>query len=117
MSVQYMVKAFVPKVAGCGAQDAGWDDKRCNQFENFVNTHAIGGWRLHSSEYRKVAVKGCGGANGAWLVCIFEKQDASNNATTKADVQVSQTPAFCTGCGTSLESGLTVCGSCGKKVV
>lgn len=73
MAVQYMVKAFIPKVSGCGAQDTGWDEKRCGQFQEFLNTHAVNGWRLHSSEYREVTVKGCFNNKGAWLVCIFEK--------------------------------------------
>jgi hypothetical protein len=73
MAVQYMVKAFIPKVDGCGAQDKGWDDVRCKQFESFLNTHAVDGWRFHSSEYREVTVQGCGGGKGAWLVCTFEK--------------------------------------------
>lgn len=73
MNHQYKVEAFVPKVSGCGARDVGWDEKRCKQFEEFINLHAFDGWRLHSSEFRQVTVKGCGGGNGAWLVCIFEK--------------------------------------------
>lgn len=75
MAVKYMVRAFVPKVAGCGAQDNGWDEARCAQFEDFLNTHAVDGWRFHSSEYREVTVKGCGGGKGAWLVCTFEKAE------------------------------------------
>ena len=55
MAVQYMVKAFVPTIAGCGARDNGWDDVRCSQFESFLNRHAVDGWRFHSSEYREVA--------------------------------------------------------------
>ncbi len=74
MSVQYMVKAFVPRVSGCGAKDNGWDEMRCGQFEAFLNSYAVDGWRFHSSEYREVSVKGCGGSKGAWLVCTFEKQ-------------------------------------------
>lgn len=73
MAVQYMVKAFIPTVSGCGAKDNGWDDVRCQQFQDFLNTHATDGWRLHSSDYRVVAVKGCGGNSGSWLVCTFEK--------------------------------------------
>jgi hypothetical protein len=73
MAAKYMVKAFIPKIAGCGAQDNGWDEVRCNQFQDFLNTHATDGWRFHSSEYRQVTVKGCGGSKGAWLVCTFEK--------------------------------------------
>jgi hypothetical protein len=75
MAVRYMVKAFVPAISGCGGKDSGWDEKRCKQFEDFLNTHAVGGWRLHSSEYRQVVVKGCGGGSGAWLVCTFEKSE------------------------------------------
>ena len=74
MTVQYMVKAFVPKVVGCGAQDSGWNDERCKQFQDFLNQHATGGWRFHSSEYREVTVQGCSGGKGAWLVCTFEKE-------------------------------------------
>lgn len=72
MAVQYMVKAFIPKVAGFGAQDNGWDDARCKQFETFLNNHAVDGWRFHSSEFREVTAQGCGGGKGAWLVCTFE---------------------------------------------
>lgn len=71
--MQYKVKAFVPKVSGCGAQDNGWDEVRCAQFEAFLNENAVDGWRFHSSEYREVTVKGCSGSKGAWLVCTFEK--------------------------------------------
>lgn len=74
MAFQYMVKAFVPTVNGCGAKDNGWDEKRCGQFADFLNSHAINGWRLHSSEFREVAVQGCNGGKGAWLVCTFEKE-------------------------------------------
>ena len=73
MAVEYMVKAFVPKISGCGAQDSGWDEVRCQQFQGFLNTHATNGWRFHSSEYREVTVKGCSGSKGAWLICTFEK--------------------------------------------
>jgi hypothetical protein len=75
MEVRYMVKAFLPKIVGCGAQDYGWDDVRCKQFEDFLNSHAVDGWRLHSSEYRQVLAKGCSGKGGAWLVCTFERQE------------------------------------------
>jgi hypothetical protein len=75
MAVQYMVKAFLPTVSGCGGKDNGWDEIRCNQFQEFLNSHAVGGWRLHSSEFRSVAVKGCGGNKGSWLVCTFEKSE------------------------------------------
>ena len=73
MSVEYKVVAFVPKVAGCGTQDTGWDEKRCEQFQSFLNLHAVNGWELHLSDYREVTVAGCGGGKGAWLVCMFEK--------------------------------------------
>ena len=73
MSVQYMVKAFAPKVAGCGAKDSGWDEARCTQFQEFLNTHAVDGWRFHSSDFRQVTVQGCGGGKGNWLVCTFER--------------------------------------------
>ncbi|WP_295448694.1 DUF4177 domain-containing protein [uncultured Thiodictyon sp.] len=75
MAVRYMVRAFLPKVAGCGAQDNGWDAGRCQQFEEFLNAHAVNGWRLHSSEHRQVVAQGCGGGKGAWLVCTFEKSN------------------------------------------
>ncbi len=71
--MQYMVKAFVPNIAGCGGQDKGWDDVRCKQYEDFLNNFAQQGWTLHSSEYREVTVQGCGGRKGAWLVCTFYK--------------------------------------------
>ena len=74
MAIEYKVKAFVPKVAGCGSTDNGWDEKRCSEFEGFLNQHSQNGWKFHSSEYRTVTVKGCGGGNGAWLVCVFEKE-------------------------------------------
>jgi hypothetical protein len=73
MTVQYTVKAFVPKISGCGAQDNGWDEIRCKQYEDFLNKNAVDGWRFHSSEYRTVTTKGCGNNKGAWLVCTFEK--------------------------------------------
>jgi len=70
---EYKVDTFVPKVKGCGAQDNGWDSERCAQFQLFLNDYAKQGWKLQSSEYREVSVKGCSGAKGAWLVCIFER--------------------------------------------
>ena len=73
MAVEYKAKAFVPKVQGCGAADNGWDDARCRQFEDFLNSHAVDGWRFHSSDFRTVTVSGCGGGKGSWLVCTFEK--------------------------------------------
>lgn len=75
MSTRYMVKAFIPTVAGCGATDQGWDETRCKEFEDFLNHRAAEGWRFHSSEFRQVAVKGCGGKTGAWLVCTFERTE------------------------------------------
>jgi Domain of unknown function (DUF4177) len=74
MSVDYMVKSFVPKISGCGGKDNGWDEERCQQFQTFLNHHATGGWRLHSSEFREVTINGCGGGKGSWLVCVFERQ-------------------------------------------
>lgn len=74
MGYEYKVKAFVPKISGCGGTDSGWDAERCTQFEQFLNIHASGGWRLQSSEYRTVITKGCGGGKGTWLVCVFERQ-------------------------------------------
>lgn len=73
MTYEYKVQVFVPTVSGCGAQDAGWDPKRIAQYQAFLNQHAAGGWKLHSSEYRHVVNKGCGGGSGTWLVCIFER--------------------------------------------
>ena len=74
MAREYKVAAFKPKIAGCGAQDMGWDEKRCQQFQEFLNTHSAGEWKLHSSEYREVTIQGCSGSKGMWLVCIFEKE-------------------------------------------
>lgn len=71
---EYKVKAFAPEIKGCGVQDKGWDPTRCQQFQDFLNNEAVGGWKLQSCEYRQVAVNtGCGNSNGLWLVCIFEK--------------------------------------------
>ena len=75
MANKYMVKAFLPTVSGCGAQDNGWDDSRCKMFEDFLNTHAVDGWHFHSSEFRQVVTKGCKGGKGAWLVCTFERSE------------------------------------------
>lgn len=74
MPVTYKVDTFIPTVSGCGAKDNGWDDKRCEQFQNFLNKYAENGWRLHSCDFREVTVAGCGCGKGAWLVCIFEKE-------------------------------------------
>lgn len=73
MNVEYQVSTFIPKVKGCGTMDMGWDDERCAQYEAFLNKHAKNGWKLHSSEYREVTVKGCAASKGIWLVCVFEK--------------------------------------------
>lgn len=73
MKVEYKVDTFVPKVEGCGAKDNGWDKKRCQQYEIFLNEHASQGWKLHSSEFREATVAGCSGSKGIWLVCVFEK--------------------------------------------
>ena len=73
MGCNYKVKSFVPKVMGCGSADLGWDEKRCKDFEEFLNAEAENGWKLHSYEYRTVNVQGCGGGKGTWLVCIFEQ--------------------------------------------
>ena len=70
---EYKVHAYLPKLKGCGTQDLGWDPFRCEDFQNFLNRHATEGWRLHSSDYRRVTAQGCGGRNGQWLVCIFER--------------------------------------------
>lgn len=49
---EYKVRAYVPSVKGCGANDMGWDQSRCEDFQKFLNSQAIDGWQLHSSEYR-----------------------------------------------------------------
>jgi len=75
MKYEYRVGTFVPKVMGCGAEDKGWDQERCSQFEAYLNQQASEGWQLHSMEYREVTQRGgCSGSRGAWLVCIFERQ-------------------------------------------
>lgn len=74
MPYEYNVKSFVPTVAGCGAVDLGWNSARCDQFSQFLNEHAVNGWKLHSSEYRQVSMKGCSTTKGAWLVCVFERE-------------------------------------------
>lgn len=43
MPVTYKVDTFIPTVSGCGAKDNGWDDKRCEQFQNFLNKYAENG--------------------------------------------------------------------------
>jgi hypothetical protein len=74
---EYHVDAFVPPAPGCGGQDTGWDPKRCAEFSKFLNNYAAQGWRLQSCEYRTVTLnKGCANSNGAWLVCVFERQRA-----------------------------------------
>lgn len=74
MSYEYKVDTFVPKASGCGGQDNGWDVKRCEQYQEFLNNYATQGWKLHSSDFRQVTVAGgCSGGKGAWLVCVFEK--------------------------------------------
>jgi hypothetical protein len=60
MEIEYKVKAFVPKIAGCGGKDNGWDEVRCAQYSEFLNEHAQHGWKLHSSEYRTVKSKNSG---------------------------------------------------------
>ncbi len=72
-NIEYKVKSYVPKLKGCGAVDHGWDEKRCKDFENFLNSESKGGWALHSSDYREVTIKGCGGGKGIWLVCVFQR--------------------------------------------
>lgn len=73
MAAEYKVKSFIPKVSGCGSQDTGWDNGRCLQYEEFLNRHSQDGWKLHSSEFRQATVAGCGGGQGAVLVCVFER--------------------------------------------
>jgi hypothetical protein len=73
MNYEYKVEVFVPAVSGCNAQDPGWDSKRMMQYQTFLNRHAAAGWKLHTSEYRKVVSQGCGGTSGTWLVCVFER--------------------------------------------
>ena len=70
---EYRVATFVPKVAGCAAQDMGWDAARCEQFEQFLNSFAQNRWKLHSQEFRNVVVAGCGNNKGVTLVCTFER--------------------------------------------
>ena len=70
----YNVKHFIPKVRGCGAKSSGWDAAQCEQFQDFLNTEARKGWKLHSCENRVVTMQGCGGGTGAVLVCVFESQ-------------------------------------------
>lgn len=74
MSIEYKVDTFIPKVSGCGAQDNGWDDIRCQQYQDFLNNYANQGWKLHSSDFREVTMTGCSGGKGVWLVCVFEKE-------------------------------------------
>lgn len=74
MNYEYKVVAFTPVVKGCGAQDKGWDEVRCKQFEVFLAAHTAGGWKLHSSDYKSVKMAGCGGNMGTRLVCVFELQ-------------------------------------------
>ena len=71
---EYKVKAFLPTVKGCSGQDLGWDTRRCEEFQKFLNTNSVDGWRLHSSEFRHVIAKGCFGSGGQWLVCVFERE-------------------------------------------
>lgn len=74
MNYTYRVAAFVPTVKGCNPQEDGWGPERCSDFQTFLNNQCVDGWKLHSYEYRSVTVKaGCGGKNGSWLVCVFEK--------------------------------------------
>ena len=74
MAHEYKVKFFIPKVSGCGSQDSGWDAKRCEQYEQFLNQHAADGWRFHSSEFRDQSSVGCAGGKGLVLVCVFERE-------------------------------------------
>lgn len=72
---EYKVAAFAPMVKGCGAQDKGWDEERCKQFEDFLAANIPGGWKLHSSDFRQVSkASGCGSTVGVRLVCVFERQ-------------------------------------------
>jgi len=73
MEHQYKAVAFTPVVKGCGAKDGGWDTGRCEQFQSFLNAESSGGWKLHSTEYRQVTLRGCSGEKGNQLICIFEK--------------------------------------------
>jgi hypothetical protein len=70
--MQYKVVPFLPQLKGCGASDRGWDSARCAQYEEFLNSHAAQGWKLHSSEHRYRSIAGCGGKQGVTLVCTFE---------------------------------------------
>lgn len=73
MKIEYKVKTYAPKVKGCGATDMGWNETRCQDFQEFLNNESTDGWKLHSYDYRAVTVKGCGGNTGSWLVCVFKK--------------------------------------------
>lgn len=73
MKTEYKVEAFIPTVKGCGARDKGWDEERCAQYADFLNTHAKDGWTLHSSEFRRVVSIGCTSSIGERLICVFEK--------------------------------------------
>ncbi len=77
---RYFVDVFLPSApSGCGSnQDEGWTKQRCTEFTEFLNYYAENGYRLHSAEYRSVAVNtGCGSNTGSWLVCIFEKEKSN----------------------------------------
>lgn len=78
MKYDYKVEVFTPTIKGCGAQDKGWDEERCGQFQAFLNQRASEGYKLHSTEYREVkAAAGCLGATtSAWMVCVFERAQA-----------------------------------------
>ncbi len=72
--MEYRVVAYKPNIKGCFSTDKGWDEKRCQDFQDFINSYAKDGWKLHSCEYRNVKVEGCLGGFGTLLVCIFERQ-------------------------------------------
>ena len=74
MAVQYMVKAFVSKVAGCDANDGGWSEERRKQFQDLLNQYATNGWHCHSSEYRQIRAKGCRAGKGTWLIFKLKKE-------------------------------------------
>lgn len=73
MNLEYKVRAFVPTVKGCGARDEGWNEGKCELFQQFLNEESTDGWKLHSYEYRTLTAKGCGSSFGTRLICIFEK--------------------------------------------
>ncbi len=71
---RYKVRAYKQEIKGCGASVTGWDSKRCEDFEEFLNSFANQGWEFYQSEYRAVKTQGCGGQDGLQLICVFRKE-------------------------------------------